>query len=485
MLNNRISRDVLYVLLACAGTVLIFLNTWKYGIGITDDSLNYIFSGTNLYLLKGFFSYDGSAFISWPPLYSTIIFLISLLSSDVYFLLIIFNSIVYFISVILLGKMGERIFTVPEIKVIFTSTIALSFQMLYIYTRAWSETIFITLSILTILLIIQNPVTNKSTIIILILLSLCILTRYLGLALVIAYYIYMESLGFTSNYNRSTHRNRTLIYCLIAIIPVLIWLTRNLLIANNLTRLNLNSIETIQLNIFQLLYYTTSLFIPESFNTNIRIAIFMVSLSVFTFLYIKCKISCRIIGLLLLFIITYTSILLLLSGILKFDNISYRFVIPVYFAMLIIFIYLFEYLIMKSKKTIFKILFWILLGGTFIYPIEKGLKHTYLNFKNGIEGYHSKRWVESETIAYINSYLNKADIYSNSIAGIYANTGLKANRISQYQKGGINGGNSVQIIFNEYLPGIDTIPDLSNSISSKDSVINFNDSYIIIKRIKE
>jgi hypothetical protein len=117
-----------------------------------------------------------------------------------------------------------------------------------------------------------------------------------------------------------------------------------------------------------------------------------------------------------------------------------------------------------------------------VFPIEKGIKHTIINFSSGIYGFHSRKWQNSETIDYINNNLRNSNIYSNSIAGIYANTGLESKRISNFIIGKNREENVTLIIFNNTLPAIDSILDTKKYICIKDSVIDFDDSFIIIKR---
>ena len=167
---------------------------------------------------------------------------------------------------------------------------------------------------------------------------------------------------------------------------------------------------------------------------------------------------------------------------LKFDSLSYRFLIPIYFVLLILVIYPVEHFIIYSGKKYIKVLSWIALSVIFIFPAEKGIKHTLINFNNGVEGYHSKTWVESETIKYVKTNLYNQNIFSNSVGGVYANTGLVTKKFSDTTRYNPNESGVVQVIFNKNLPEIDIVPDLSGTISAKDSIIYFYDSYIIFRK---
>jgi len=150
--------------------------------------------------------------------------------------------------------------------------------------------------------------------------------------------------------------------------------------------------------------------------------------------------------------------------------------------LLILVIYPFEYFIINSGKKYVKVLSWIALSAIFVFPVEKGIKHTFINYNNGVEGFHSKTWVESETIKYVKTNLYNQNIFSNSVSGIYANTGLVTKKFSDTTKYIPYESRTVQVIFNKNLPEIETVPDLSGTLSAKDSIIYFHDSYIIFRK---
>jgi len=477
MINKKTAREIIYLILAFLGASNILLNTYKYGIGLTDDSVNYIYSGIHLLQMKGFYNYDGSIFINWPPLYSLIISIISGIGFDIYTALIIFNAIIFGLTVYLLGKLSEIIFTSSIIKILYVTTLTFSFQMLFIFTRAWSETIFILLIIIIILTLLKNP--EQNVIYLILFLSLCVLTRYLGISLVISYYIYFAFIKTGTSKPLKTYSSKTLLISAIAIIPTCLWFIRNRLMTNNITNISFNSTESLFSNINRLLEYTSALFIPESIDAQIRILLLVVLGGFTMWFFIKSKVYSDN-KLITLISIIYIISLLIISNIFKFDNISYRFLIPVYFILLALIIRTLEVLILKLNNKITKVLLSIFLALTIIFPIEKGIKHTFINYNDGIEGFNSIEWKESETIEYIESYDKNSKIYSNSPAGIYVNTGLSTYRISNYPHERLKG--TLRVIFKKSLPEIDNVPDLLNTISQNDSIIYLKDSYIIITK---
>ena len=56
----------------------LWLSISKYGLGISTDSVHYLFAGLNLSRGDGPISFDGSYVLLWPPLYSTLLAIIHL-----------------------------------------------------------------------------------------------------------------------------------------------------------------------------------------------------------------------------------------------------------------------------------------------------------------------------------------------------------------------------------------------------------------------
>lgn len=474
----KINREIIYAIFAVSGSIMISINTWNYGVGLSNDSVNYIYSGVNLFKLKGFYSVDSLPFINWPPLYPVVIFLLSIFNSSIYSLILYFNIILFSFTILLIGKLAEEIFYSPFTKIIYTFILTFSFQYLYIYTRAWSETIFIPLVVFVILLIIKD-FNDKY---IYLLLFLCVFTRYIGISLLFSYFFYKAYIKKDKVFN-SNNFLKFIIYDSIILFLLFLWIIRSYLLSTKLEDLFIYvKIGSIINNTFHAYNSISALFIPESFNAFIRSFLFFLMIIFIIIIYRRLKINNKVLKISYYFSAIYILMLVVLSSVMMLDEIAQRFVTPIYFVILIFFILPFDYYLKTSKKKEYKILISLCLLSFAIFPIEKGIKHTLINHKNGLVGFHSREWIESESIKYIRSNLFNYNIYSNSAEGIYSNTGFKSKRLSNYFDN--NDTNSVRIVFNDNLPLIYDIPDLMNHLSYYDSIIYFNDSYIIFSRKK-
>jgi hypothetical protein len=224
------------------------------------------------------------------------------------------------------------------------------------------------------------------------------------------------------------------------------------------------------------------MFFPESFFPYARISLFVLLFIIICLIQIKVSALNTNFKILGIFICAYIGFLFLSSGILNFEKISPRYILPVYFILLAFLFHFFDTLLGKSNNATHRGIIISLLILISIFPAGKGLKHSYINCFNGIEGFHSRTWVESETIKYVKTNLYNKNIYSNSASGIYANTGLVTKKLFDTINYNPIESGTVQVIFNKNLPEIETVPDLSGTLSAKDSIIYFYDSYIILRK---
>ena len=176
----------------------------------------------------------------------------------------------------------------------------------------------------------------------------------------------------------------------------------------------------------------------------------------------------------------YSVFLIILSTIYKFEDISLRYVIPLYPFLLLYLISYFENYVYKFSANKYKFAFYIILISFSVFPMEKGIKHTAIHHNNGINDFSSRKWTESSTIKYINSNLRTSKIYSNSVAGIYANTMLETSDVYEINRNNIQDRNFMIILFDNNLPGITKLNFPEILFDKPDSVIEFPDSKIYI-----
>ncbi len=182
-------RRKLFALLAFhfAWAFVLWLSISKYGLGVSSDSVDYMFAGVNLVEGKGLVSYDGSPFYLWPPLYPMLIGFVHLFGFTSFesahiIQFTAFALIAYFSSVLFLKIFDDFALAFLAAFLLATGPVVISsFQMV------GPDYLFILFPILLTLLIASYADSQKAATLILIGLtaSLAMLLRYIGYTLVL------------------------------------------------------------------------------------------------------------------------------------------------------------------------------------------------------------------------------------------------------------------------------------------------------------
>ncbi len=173
---------------AIAGFIIIYLYTRHSGIGISPDSVVYLSTARNLHDHGLAIDFNNRNLVIFPLLYpvflSAFIFITSL---DPLVFLPLLNAFLFAITIYTCGWMIERFnIHVRWYKEIMLSCLVLSPCMLEIYSMMWSETIFLFLLLLFIILLsryLRFP-TIKNLIYVSCIVSLACVTRYAGITLI-------------------------------------------------------------------------------------------------------------------------------------------------------------------------------------------------------------------------------------------------------------------------------------------------------------
>ncbi len=222
--------SLLFILMSIAGAVIVYLNTTKYGIGISHDSVSYLFAAQTFSEGNGFQYYGyPSPFVQWPPLYPFILAIVNFLQVEPLLFSTIFNAIAFAGIVFLSGKWLYDHVAHPSLALIGTLAIALSPQLHYISEFLWTETLFILLSIAFFISIERYILRKKFSGLVLssIFVSLACLDRYTGITLVIAGVLILF-------FNKNTWKPKSLhilLFGFISSAPTAAWLVRNYLVS--------------------------------------------------------------------------------------------------------------------------------------------------------------------------------------------------------------------------------------------------------------
>jgi hypothetical protein len=440
--NSRLieRHKLIIALLALIGATIVLLSTSRYGAGLTPDSVQYIGTARNLIKGAGFVSYDGNLMVVWPPLYPALLALLGgVLQIDPFLITNILNAIIFGLLVYFGGMLSFKYFSsFPAFALLGTLTILFSRPLLEVSLMAWTEPLFILLILLG--LIFADSYLSKKTQTSLILFSssaaLAVLTRYIGVALILwgTLIILFFSKGALKNKIKSLA-----IFILISVLPLGLWLIRTYAIAGTFLGLwPKGSANTFFPNIIITFNNLLSWYIPRII-TDQRIILIILVIGVVFFIGFACKdiskgsrVGLEVFIPIILFSFIYITFLIVSSTTTAYDPIDDRLLSPIYVPLTLGLLALSMKFVDSYRKRfpgmtvnsflIIGISIWLL------YPIASTIKTAVDVIGNG-RGYSGKVWMERETIQYLlqNQYLeSRCTIYSNDSYAVYIDAHIPA-----------------------------------------------------------
>jgi hypothetical protein len=168
--------------------IALALSISKYGLGVSTDSVSYMFAGVNWINGDGLMDYIDSSYILWPPLYPMLMGFLHLTGMNAFLAAHViqftaFVLIVYFSSVFFLNVFDEDIFfSLMGAFLLDTGVVVIS-----TFDMVGTDYLFALFPILFALLLNEYSTNQKWTTLTLIglITSLAMLTRYIGYALVL------------------------------------------------------------------------------------------------------------------------------------------------------------------------------------------------------------------------------------------------------------------------------------------------------------
>lgn len=226
------------LILSLAAPALIYIST-RHGIGLRDDSFTYLASASSLSSGDGYgrFSGDGtfSPTTNFPPLYSATLALLHWIGLSVQASARLVNGLSFGTTVLLVSIIAYLVsgsFGASALGGLLTIS---SPALLETETWAQSEGLYLALSLAALVLvgsICGNSYSRRNLIMAAALLAGCTMTRYVGLTLVAASGLGMLLWGQVSLRER-VKRAGALV--LLSILPLLLFIIRNWLVAGSLT----------------------------------------------------------------------------------------------------------------------------------------------------------------------------------------------------------------------------------------------------------
>ncbi|MCK5708382.1 MAG: glycosyltransferase family 39 protein [Candidatus Aureabacteria bacterium] len=425
MTKKNSAVKAILLLFSILGSILILFST-RWGIGITPDSITYILSAENIAKGKGFAvllnNKELMPVTHYPPLFPFILSFLSKLNLSIIQASVLLNvsllcSTVFLSGYFIYKSTSSLAFTVICQVLIFSF---LDFQV--IHAMALSEPLFIFLCLATILSFIKYLEKGSSFVLIFtaVLSSMAFLTRYAGISL---FFACLAGIFILDKINWKKRIKNSMIFIVINLIPILLWISRNVSLAGNafnrkLSFHALSSFETgLALNSF------SRWILPPGYPTKISailFPLFFVGISIliiFIFLTKKSgtKKAQSELSFMLIFIFSY--LYLVVFSFMFIDAsipFSYRMLSPLYLPFFMFITIPAYFLKNVSGKFVpvlktFLIITFVLFSMSYIYTAFKFVSES---FRDGI-GLNSKIWHTSEIINTVKSLPSEVPIYTN------------------------------------------------------------------------
>jgi len=427
--NNLRIFTFLILFIAVIFAIVFFLYVTENGVGISTDSTTYIATANSLLEGKGFYK-NSVPMTHYPPVYPILLAISGLFSYDIVDSARWLHTIIYSVNAILFGILiflntQRKLLAMIVGLVIFFS----SPTVLDIHSYALSESPFIMFSFLSFLLIYFYLSTHRWIYLLISSLSLglAITTRYVGIALLPPVLIIIFSFV---NKPFKQRIKEILTILIISLIPVFIWVVRNIITAQTATNRSFIyhpiSINKLKDGLFGLI----GMFLPSFGSGWISLLeINIISLLFFYIAFVLYKkrgdfshsqsISVVFISIGFLFVLTYFVVLILsisfFDAATPLDN---RILAPAYLILyisVISLIFLYSNVAPNNNVWMVFITFVIVLNLTNISSVIDKAQ----NFNADGIGYNSILWKESPTIEKLRSMQFDNLIYSNgaSIVG--------------------------------------------------------------------
>lgn len=362
--------------------VLVFYAGYKWGPGLTYDSINYLYAGYSLHekgkLLRPF----NTPYIEWPPLYPVLIaalnYLPGTLLQSVYF----FQIMIAAITVGLAGKLVQHTVGNRLLQIVACLSIAFSTPLLLVNHFVWSESFFVLLVVVQIHLFIRYTCQPDKYWWILLVINgmLLCLQRQVGILFVAGgaclLLMYPKMYSFQKKCISST------LYGLLSLIPLLWWWKRNYQLKGLLMNDYRDTVWLTPLpehwSVYQDIF--TSWFLPDEMVVWIRIALVYGGIMVLSVAYVRMMKSDLLqqesILIMTILFLSYFILLFVVSFIVA-EPIDDRKLAPVYIpGMLLIFrlldVCISHWPIKKKHWIMYVCLLWA------IYPISRGLYNAYV-----------------------------------------------------------------------------------------------------------
>jgi 4-amino-4-deoxy-L-arabinose transferase-like glycosyltransferase len=449
------------ITICCLAVVclVVFLLVTAKGIGATRDSATYIGAARNLLDGKGLSVSAGNGdalpLTHFPPLYPIVLYGISCFGLDPLTGARFLGALLLLTNILLVGFLIHK-FSRGSILAAFLGsfTVLFSIDILTAHTIVFSEPLFIFLLLLGLYAMVNYLESDRYWFLILSSLSvaLAFLTRYMGISLIVTGVIALLAISSKPRYRKIRD---AVLFLAITLLPSLIWIIRNLVVADNAVNrelvfhpINLSHIKSASY-VVSTWIFPVSRIVDGAENNNLLIYIFL-GLGTAAAVVIACFVLRSKHGVngeegsgynhegkktTFVYIFGYFIIIYAICAVLSISFIDAevklddRILAPIFILAVVISYSLlgsaWRSKAVSSRTNIF--LFATLAMFILIYLVS-GTIWISRTCKEG-QGYISKTWEDSQLIALVDTLPEGTTIYSNEPYAIYIITGRPASSI--------------------------------------------------------
>ncbi|NCI48366.1 hypothetical protein GWC95_00435 [Sediminibacterium roseum] len=424
------------LLASIAACTFICLFTRVSGIGISPDSVNYMSAATNIRDHFSFTDFNGKPLVDFPLGYPCFLALASLISGSAVLQIAPLVNCILISGVIILTSLIIESYkpTAKLYKTAFLSLVACSPCLLEIYAMLWSETFFLFLSLLFIVLL-KNYCRSYRTgalFAVAIVAALGFVTRYAGITLLATgFYI----LVFNGELPTAKKIKHLLLFTLTGVSLVVINLLRNKQAAGHSTGVREKALRTVGDNLEQagnvLSEWLPFLNGHASLSTCIFIFLLLMGVAFLVYRLLQQQYFAFTENIVACYFVVYAVFIIAIASISRFEDLSGRLLSPLYIPMLLTatgWIIGFMKRSVRTKR--------ILTAGVCLLILYSFHSHHYKTNAaawegikdSGMPGYAEGSWRESPAVAMVRA--NKANLvqplYANANDAAYFMAGIHA-----------------------------------------------------------
>ncbi|MHC1732032.1 MAG: ArnT family glycosyltransferase [Bacteroidales bacterium] len=408
-----------FLLISILGTCILLLISLNFGAGVSVDSVGYISGAKSLVDGKMFSNYG-----TQPPLFPAIIAIVGVLFKiDPFEAARYLNSVIFGLNIFLSGVLLRRYTKIGTGPILLQLVFFMvSYPLYYVSLMVWTETLFICLTLVNLLLF--SYVLEHENFISFLLLSISIaftiLTRYIGIIFIPIVIIYILIKYFKNI-------NKMFLYLsgflTLSCFPAGIWIIRNYYMTHTILGVRVSSASAFYNNIHLSYLTIVNWFAPkgiDNFFINLIIAIlgFEILWAFITGLKKQKTVTIKFIPI-LTYVIIYVAFMIYSSTTTAIDSIGDRFLSPIYVPITFLIFFLFAFFVQNQKNNLVnKVCSTFLLFiffASFVQTVNSSMIFAENFYKSG-KGYSSLSWRTSETIEFVNQNKNlflKKRIYSD------------------------------------------------------------------------